>query len=143
MDGHGCRRESRSYRLANLGANWDLEFSIGEIQSRNWISPSLQASWTALLPTVQVTTLDDLVDGNTTSIAALLASPGADQSISLREAILATNATSGADVIVLGSGTYRLDILGANENHSDTGDLNITDDLELMGTGMKTTIVDG
>ena len=125
------------------GANWSLEFTIGEIQSRNWMSPSLQASWTELLPTIQVTTFDDVVDGNTSSIAALLASPGADQSISLREAILATNATSGADVIVLASGTYRLEILGANENHSDTGDINITDDLEILGAGTKTTIIDG
>ncbi|MEI7970821.1 MAG: DUF4347 domain-containing protein, partial [Betaproteobacteria bacterium] len=51
---------------------------------------------------VLVDTTSDAADGNTSSIAALLASRGADGRISLREAILAANATtnsSGADVI--------------------------------------------
>ena len=44
---------------------------------------------------VEVTTNDDIADGDTSSIAALLADQGADGTISLREAILATNATAG------------------------------------------------
>jgi len=40
----------------------------------------------------------DVVNGNTTTIANLIADPGAD-GISLREAILAANATAGADVV--------------------------------------------
>lgn len=42
---------------------------------------------------VTVTTTDDTVDGVTGSLAKLNASPGADQQISLREAMLAANAT--------------------------------------------------
>ena len=49
-----------------------------------------------------VTTTADTVDGTTTSVAALITNPGADGRISLREAILATNATVGADTIRFG-----------------------------------------
>src|SRR6185436_1413146 len=48
--------------------------------------------------TVTVTNTTDVVNGTTTSIAALIASPGAD-GISLREALLATNASAGGDYI--------------------------------------------
>src|SRR5262249_21896376 len=49
-----------------------------------------------------VTTTADTVDGTTTSVANLIANPGADGRISLREAILATNATAGPDTITFG-----------------------------------------
>ena len=49
-----------------------------------------------------MTTTADTVDGVTTSVANLIASPGADGRISLREAILATNATAGTDTIRFG-----------------------------------------
>ena len=51
-----------------------------------------------LLAGVNVTTTDDLTDGDTTSIAALLANPG-PSGISLREAIAAANNTPGPDMI--------------------------------------------
>lgn len=43
--------------------------------------------------TVRVTTLDDRLDGDVSSLRALLSDPGADGRISLREAMLAANAT--------------------------------------------------
>ena len=46
-----------------------------------------------------VDTATDVDDGDTSSISALIATPGADGSISLREAIAAANATSGLDRI--------------------------------------------
>ena len=49
---------------------------------------------------VWVTTTADVADGNTSSLQALLADRGADGRISLREAILATNATAGANQIL-------------------------------------------
>ncbi|HXK09782.1 MAG TPA: hypothetical protein VMT70_09075, partial [Vicinamibacteria bacterium] len=49
-----------------------------------------------------VTTTSDAADGITTSVANLIANPGADGRISLREAILAANATAGADTITFG-----------------------------------------
>ena len=48
---------------------------------------------------VTVTTTSDVVDGDTSSIAGLIATPGVDGVISLREAILAAENTPGADTI--------------------------------------------
>jgi Calx-beta domain len=53
-------------------------------------------------PILVVDTAADVRDGNTSSIAALLANKGADGHISLREAILAANNTPGADRIQFG-----------------------------------------
>ncbi len=52
---------------------------------------------------VTVSNASDIVNGNTGSIAALIATPGAD-GISLREAITAANNTGGADTISFSSG---------------------------------------
>jgi CSLREA domain-containing protein len=49
-----------------------------------------------------VTTTADTSDGNTASVAGLVANPGADGGISLREAILAANGTAGPDTIGFG-----------------------------------------
>src|SRR5262249_19889418 len=49
-----------------------------------------------------VTTTADTVDGSTASVSALIANPGADGRISLREAITAANNTAGADTIRFG-----------------------------------------
>src|ERR1035437_8119003 len=49
--------------------------------------------------TVTVTSTTDVSDGNTSSISALIATPGPDGVISLREAITAANNTPGADTI--------------------------------------------
>jgi CSLREA domain-containing protein len=52
----------------------------------------------------------------------------------LREAILAANALPGADTVLVPSGTYPLTLTGpVPENQGFTGDLDITDDLELLG----------
>jgi Domain of unknown function (DUF4347)/Cadherin-like/Right handed beta helix region len=66
--------------------------------------------------TVVVTTALDVLDGNTSSLSALLSNMGADGKISLREAILASNTTpnsvGGADRIEFN--------LGAGQNHTIT-----------------------
>ena len=49
-----------------------------------------------------VTTTADTVDGVVTSVSNLIANPGADGRISLREAIRAANATAGTDTIRFG-----------------------------------------
>ncbi len=59
-----------------------------------------------LLAAVTVGNNSDLVNGNTGSISALIGNNGGD-GISLREAILAANATSGADFDRLRPGTQR------------------------------------
>ena len=81
----------------------------------------------------------DVVNGDVSSIANLIATNGGD-GISLREAVLAANNTPGADQITLGAGTYNLTINGTDDN---SGDLDIRDDLTITGAGAGSTIIDG
>ena len=90
-----------------------------------------------------VTTTDDVVDGDTSSVEALVANMGADGFISLREAIIATNNDPGAETIYLPSGTYTLGIGGTGEDFAATGDLDVRDDLTVVGAGAGTTVIDG
>ena len=54
---------------------------------------------------------------------------------SLREAIIAANANSGADTINLPGGTIVFQIAGTGEDAAATGDLDITDDVTINGAG--------
>ena len=63
--------------------------------------------------------------------------------ISLRSAIMAADADGGSNTIKLRSGTYTLTIAGANEDASATGDLDITSNLTIKGSGSRSTIIDG
>lgn len=62
---------------------------------------------------------------------------------SLREAIIEANRTLGHTVIHLPAGTYILSITGRGENLATTGDLDITQDLTLIGAGADVTAIDG
>jgi len=95
----------------SLGGNWDLEFHSGQIETGIAFSAKLQNQWFGVLANVTVNTVSDVSDGNTTSIANLIATPGADGVISFREAILAANNTAGADTInfnIAGSGPHTI-----------------------------------
>ncbi|MEE8523817.1 MAG: right-handed parallel beta-helix repeat-containing protein [Thermoanaerobaculia bacterium] len=61
----------------------------------------------------------------------------------LREAVLAANAAPGPDSIVLPGGTYQLSIPGPAEGSSFTGDLDVLEDLELLGDPGTPTIIVG
>jgi hypothetical protein len=65
---------------------------------------------------------------------------------SLRGAILAANANSGADIINLPANlpteTYKLSLTGADDAAA-TGDLDITDSLTIIGAGAGVTTIDG
>ncbi|MBN1977321.1 MAG: CSLREA domain-containing protein [Anaerolineae bacterium] len=65
-----------------------------------------------------------------------------DTDCSLREAIVAANATSEADTIILPAGTYILRLAGAYEDAAATGDLDITAPLTILGQGSGQTVVD-
>src|SRR5436309_14816678 len=60
---------------------------------------------------------------------------GTSESCSLREAIQDANALPGPDVINLPPGKYNLDIAGSDEDQGLTGDLDITDDVTIIGIG--------
>ncbi|WP_440225668.1 choice-of-anchor Q domain-containing protein [Dokdonella sp. MW10] len=88
--------------------------------------------------TITVTTTNDSV--------------AADAQCSLREAITAANtdaafngcpAGSGADIIVLPAGEYRLTRAGADEDGNLTGDLDIRSSLQLQGAGADLTRIRG
>jgi large repetitive protein len=61
----------------------------------------------------------------------------------LRAAIEEANALAGSDAITLPAGTYTLALAGIGEDSSVTGDLDVTSDLSLNGSGAATTIIDG
>jgi CSLREA domain-containing protein len=61
----------------------------------------------------------------------------------LRAAIQEANALPGPHEIILPAGIYTLTIAGTNEDAAATGDLDITDELILLGDDSATTIIDG
>lgn len=65
-----------------------------------------------------------------------------DTDCSLREAIVAANATGEADTIILPAGTYILRLAGTSEDAAATGDLDITAPLTILGQGSGQTIID-
>ncbi len=67
-----------------------------------------------------------------------------NEDCSLREAIIAANASPGYDIITVPAGTYLLTIGGTGEDAAAMGDLDITTgDLTINGAGAATTIIDG
>ncbi len=117
-----------------------------------WIAESLEQR--ELLSVVTVTTTSDTSnDGDTTSIKALHAHPGSDGKISLREAILASNNTGGANTIMFDPQlTQRRDVnisprqvgdvTAGNSAFAITSTLTIIgatdrDVVKLKGTGLK------
>ena len=122
-----------------LGGDWQFEYIIGAVETDVAFSEELQRSWYATLQTVNVTTTNDVLDGDTSSINNLIANMGADGAISLREALLAANSTSFSDTIVLGSGTHTLALTGTTNS---TGDLDIYSDVEIVGAADGSTIID-
>ncbi len=93
-----------------------------------------------LLATFQVNSFLDTVDANPGDGVAVDSSGNT----SLRAAIMEANALDdgGADTINLPAGTYQLTLAGASENGAATGDLDITDDVSIIGAGAATTIID-
>jgi Domain of unknown function (DUF4347) len=89
-----------------------------------------------------VDTTSDVVDGATTSIDVLLGNRGADGRISLREAVIATNNTTGVDDISLPAGTYSLSI-GGGEDLAAAGDLDLRDSVRIAGAGAASTVISG
>ena len=62
-----------------------------------------------MLAAVTVSTAADLVDGNTASIASLIANPGVDGAVSLREALAAADNSSTTDTITFDANVFNGD----------------------------------
>ncbi|MEO1524421.1 MAG: DUF4347 domain-containing protein [Planctomycetota bacterium] len=116
---------------AQFGANWALEYSVGDIESETPFRGSVQSNWEGKLATITVDTFDDIVDSG-------------DGQTSLREAIITTNAGAGGDVIdleTIGAGTFRLTITGG-AGGAETGDFDITQSVTIRGVDANSTVID-
>ena len=60
----------------------------------------------------------------------------------LRAAVMQANHLPGTQTIILGAGVHRLSVPGTDEDAAVTGDLDITDDLVLIGAGVGQTMLD-
>ncbi len=111
---------------------WDAALQGCNATAQVWCVEDM--AWNAIV-TVNSTT--DVSDGDTSSICALIAAPGADDKTSLREAIEATNNMPGG-------GTIEFDI-PSSENGYDTETglwtIPVTSTLPLMSVG--STFIDG
>ncbi len=105
---------------------------------------NISVTVTDVANTLTVTTTSDAGGGDTSSIEALNADKGADGEISLREAIIAANNTSGTDTIsfdIAGDGPHTIDVTSALPGISDTividgttePDFNNTPTIEING----------
>ena len=115
---------------ADLGGDWILEYTVGDVQTEVAFGYLAQASWHDTLATFTVTRFDDVTDFG-------------DGQLSLREAITLANGNSEADTIVLGTGTYTITIAGISENANATGDLDISSDITIQGDGAQDSFIDG
>ncbi len=102
---------------AAQGGDWELEYRVGQVDAEIVVTRAAQRAWNGLLATVAVTTTNDVLDGDTSSIANLLLTPGLDGKISLREAIIAANNTAnagGPDLIqfnISGIGPHTINVM--------------------------------
>lgn len=90
------------------------------------------------------TTIDHPVSGGVNPANGVITGGSGNGSVTLRSAIIASNANAGADVINLLSGIYTLSIAntgGLNEDGALEGDLDVVDDLAINGAGSGTTII--
>ncbi|NQT13251.1 MAG: right-handed parallel beta-helix repeat-containing protein, partial [Planctomycetes bacterium] len=78
-----------------------------------------------------VNTTDDTVDADPGDGVA----EDASGNTSLRAAIMESNALAGDDTITLGVGPYTLTRDGQNEDEAAVGDLDVTDNLTILGVG--------
>ena len=112
-----------------------LSFKRG--YSRRLTLEPLEDRW--LLAAVTVSNNSDVVNGDTSNIANLIATPGGD-GISLREAIRAANADAAADVITFNAALDGQTILLnlANVDPDGNADLDITQPLTIdADTGLN------
>ena len=113
---------------AALGGDWDLEVTIGSIETALAFTQEAIASYDRVLAIINVTTTDDEDNGTL----------GGGAGISLREAI---RYSAAGDTINLPAGTFTLTMTGADENLGATGDLDITQNLTITGSGAATTTI--
>jgi uncharacterized repeat protein (TIGR01451 family)/CSLREA domain-containing protein len=87
--------------------------------------------------TFNVNRLTDAVDTNPGNGVCQIAGGGC----SLRAAIMEANALEGPDIINVPASTFNLTIAGGDEEGSQSGDLDVRDDVTINGQGSGSTII--
>ncbi len=88
-----------------------------------------------------VTLTDDQVDSNPgNGVCSVDGTPG---NCSLRAAIQEANHLAGSDRITIPAGIWYLDLTGEGEDSAATGDLDIYDNLEIIGAGSALVTING
>ncbi|MCY2987411.1 MAG: proprotein convertase P-domain-containing protein, partial [Planctomycetota bacterium] len=136
------------YRLTPPGGSWDYQdngtyeiyLQPGEVTD---VSVPANAANSGLLGSFVVDVLDlgqfrvnsfeDTVDENPGNAASL----DANGKSTLRAAVMEANALPGPNTIFLPAGDFHLSRAGAEEDLAATGDLDIRDDLTLIGAGAR------
>jgi len=109
---------------ANLGGDWNLDVTRGDITSQDAFSEAARQAYAGVLATYIVNTLQDQNDGDVNGI-------------SLRDAINAANSTPGDDVIQFDP------ILNGNIIGLTLGVLEISDNLTIQGDSNNLTTISG
>ena len=105
--------------------------ALSNVQDSVWVSAA-EVNVIAPARIRQVTKLTDTADGV------------CDADCSLREAIIAANALPGLEMIELADdqNAYNLSLVGLQDNDGLLGDLDISDDLIIIGKGVSRSIID-
>jgi CSLREA domain-containing protein len=104
------------------------------------VSPAFSRIPAARAETASVFNVDNVADQPDANPGDGLCSSTPGGYCTLRAAIMEANADPSPDLIFLPSATYQLHLLGLNEDAAATGDLDITHDLSLIGTGNLTAV---
>ncbi|HAA60656.1 MAG TPA: hypothetical protein DCE39_06970 [Planctomycetaceae bacterium] len=106
-------------------------FVLGSVES--WVTDTV----------IQVNSTEDLVDATPLGDGLVDADLTlAGQQITLRAALQESNNLDGAGAISLPAGTFTLGLAGTDEDQSATGDLDIRQDLRIVGQGADQTVID-
>ena len=126
---------------ASLNGDWQLEFSVGTIDTDQSKMALIFNDWESQLQSILVSTTVDIVNGDVSSVADLIANDGGD-GISLREAILAANTDDIADEIILNGSAVPYTLSSTADPRGDDyyGDLNITTPLTINSADPATII---
>ena len=128
---------------ARYSGDWSLEFTSGTVTTQVAFSGELQQNWLGKLSVLDVTQTADVVNGDTSSVAALTNAGGdGGDGISLREAILAINNDTPGHTIRLDAGSYILSGSVTNEDLAVDGDLDILKDVFITGVDANLTTID-
>jgi predicted outer membrane repeat protein len=139
------------YRIAAPGGNWDpadnglYEISLlgGAVEDihGNPAAAAVLGTFSVNVPNIGQILVDSLDDNPDANLADGLSDDGSGHS-TLRAAIMQANHNLGLNTIVLPAGTFTLTLSGAGEDAAATGDLDITDQLTILGALEGGTIID-